>query len=455
MLRNRRLFVASRTVLAVASAAAAVGLVAAHVASGPAATAADDDLVLTGPERDGSPHVRTFRPNGAPGGVEISAAGTSVSGATVAVGDITGDGVAEIVTGSGEGTSSALQVWSRDGKTMIAQTAPFGAFQGGVNVATAAIDGAAGHEIIVGAGPGGGPHVRILKLSGATFSEVSGFFAYDQGFRGGVFVAGAPGLLVTGAGAGGGPHIQVFGVSPTGERTTQAGFMAFEGRFPGGARVAVGEVDGDAALEVVVGAGRGGGPRVQVFNSDGSATGVDFFAYAPAFTGGVWVATASAVRNPGDRIITGAGPGGAPHVRVLGVTGTSITEVVGFYAYVQEFAGGVRVAGFPAASGNSGTTTTTAGGATTTGGAGATTTTAPCTGTRLPNGTCVPAGGTTTTTGSGGTTTTAAGGATTTTAAPTTTTAAPATTTTAGPGASTTTTACDGTVVGSNCVPVP
>jgi hypothetical protein len=63
---------------------------------------------------------------------------------------------------------------------------------GGVEVAaTINPDGTA--EIITGAGPGGGPHVRIF--SGATGQQlqqnaVDSFFAFARTFAGGVFVGG-------------------------------------------------------------------------------------------------------------------------------------------------------------------------------------------------------------------------------------------------------------------------
>ena len=41
--------------------------------------------------------------------------------------------------------------------------------------------------IVTGAGPGGGPHVRIFSRTGALIDR--GWFAYDRSFRGGVNVA--------------------------------------------------------------------------------------------------------------------------------------------------------------------------------------------------------------------------------------------------------------------------
>src|SRR4029079_11796360 len=55
-------------------------------------------------------------------------------------------------------------------------------------------------DLITGAGPGGGPHVRAF--SGLDHSELASFFAYPASFAGGVFVAwqgtadsGAPQLV--------------------------------------------------------------------------------------------------------------------------------------------------------------------------------------------------------------------------------------------------------------------
>ncbi len=42
-------------------------------------------------------------------------------------------------------------------------------------------------DIVTGAGPGGGPHVRVF--SGVDLAVLASFFAYDPGFHGGVSVA--------------------------------------------------------------------------------------------------------------------------------------------------------------------------------------------------------------------------------------------------------------------------
>jgi hypothetical protein len=44
---------------------------------------------------------------------------------------------------------------------------------------------------------------------------------------------------------------------------------------------------------------------------------LDFFAYAPSFSGGVTVASGDVNNDQRDDVITGAGAGGGPHVNIF------------------------------------------------------------------------------------------------------------------------------------------
>ena len=263
-------------------------------------------------------------------------------GVFVAAGDLDDDNMDEIVTGADTGGGPHVRTFEPTGagrKSFIVY--PQG-FRGGVRVAVGNTDALGADELITAAGPGGGPHVRVLKNE---TQGVASFMAYTPGFTGGVYVAtgnvdGLPGdEIITGAGAGGGPHVRVF----KGDGTPLAGFMAYSPAFTGGVRVGTVDVNGDGRDEIVTGAGPGGGPHVRIVDLTGRALG-SFFAYPQTFTGGVHVAGIPADQSsssPSEWIVTGAGESGGPHVRMFDLTGA---EKGNFFAGRPTDKGGVRVA---------------------------------------------------------------------------------------------------------------
>ena len=66
------------------------------------------------------------------------------------------------------------------------------AFTGGVRVATADVNNDGTPDVIVAAGEGGGPHVRVFdgaELALGNIVDLQNFMAYDPAFTGGVYVA--------------------------------------------------------------------------------------------------------------------------------------------------------------------------------------------------------------------------------------------------------------------------
>jgi len=141
------------------------------------------------------------------------------------------------------------------------------------------------------------------------------------------------------AGPGGGPAIIVMD-SETG--TVLQTFFAFDPAFKGGIFVAIADFNSDGIMDIVVGAGSGGGPHVNIF--DGLTLNVlrSFFAYQENFSGGVSVAAIDINGNGFAELVTGAGIGGNSHVKVF--DGKTFEIISQWYAYPSDFKGGIFVA---------------------------------------------------------------------------------------------------------------
>jgi len=92
--------------------------------------------------------------------------------------------------------------------------------------------------------------------------------------------------------------------------------------------VALGDVDGDGLREIVTGAGRGGGPHVRIFKTDGALWGGSFFAYDSSERGGVNVAVGDVDADGRQEIVAGSGRGSIPRVRVYDGRGILKSEFV-------------------------------------------------------------------------------------------------------------------------------
>ena len=216
----------------------------------------------------------------------------------------------------------------------------------------------------VGADAGGAPLVTITFNNGTYVS----FFAYASTFTGGVRVAlgdinGDGNMdVITGAGPGGGPQVNVYNVNPsTGAVSLQKSFFAFSApSFTGGVYVATGRTNADIYEDIIVGTGATGGSRVQVYA--GSATGVvtsstlnDFFAYSPAFIGGVRVAAGDRDGDWIDEVITAPASNAGYNIKSFKTNGqgNSPTVVDNFFAFNNTISvGGLSIASGYLNSGN-------------------------------------------------------------------------------------------------------
>jgi hypothetical protein len=243
-----------------------------------------------------------------------------------ATGDINGDGVPDVVVGTGPGTVAAVRIF--DGATggILQDFYPFEDFTGGVFVAVGDMTGDNKAEVVVSPDVGGGPRVTIYR--GGSLVPMLNFFGIDDvNFRGGARTAlgdingDGNSDLVIAAGFGGGPRLsildgrQLSNLNIYGFLTSD--FYAFSDALRDGVYVSVGDVNGDGFAEVIIGAGPGGGPRVLVLSGQTILTEggpvatrrpvANFFAGDPKSRNGVFVSARNLDDDAKSDLVVGGG----------------------------------------------------------------------------------------------------------------------------------------------------
>jgi hypothetical protein len=171
------------------------------------------------------------------------------------------------------------------------------------------------------------------------------------------------GVLAVGTGAGYAPFVLLYHDSNNDgvpDAAPYAGFPVLRPYFTGGVQVAVGHFTSNTTLDVVVAAGPGGPPLIQVFHLNASdvPTGnpeTFFPPIAHSFTGGLNIARYHSGGATFDSLAVSLGAGSTPSVFLYN-DGTTLngavpndgklgnSQIDSFLAYAQTFHAGVRIA---------------------------------------------------------------------------------------------------------------
>ncbi len=191
--------------------------------------------------------------------------------------------------------------------------------------------------IAVGTGAGVASRVAALNTDGATRFVAAAYAGYSGGVRVASGDVTGDGFedVITAPAPGAPPHVKVFdGVTGAEVRS----FFAFDPAFVGGLFVAAGDVTGDGRADIVVGTATATS-HVKVFDGVTGAEVRGFLAF-PGFAGGVAVAAGDATGDGRADVIVGTALGSS-HVKVF--DGISGAERQSFLAFAPGFAGGLSV----------------------------------------------------------------------------------------------------------------
>ena len=318
------------------------------------------ETLVTGSDKGPPAKVRVY--DGLTSGLRFTLTpyGSFTGGVRVATADVTLDGIPDIITAPGPGTALPVKVFNgTDGTpvaTAIGSFFPFGTtFKGGINVAAGDVNGDGFKDVIVasnaGGGSGVGGHVKVF--SGGDGSQLLDFQAFGSSIAGGVRLAAADfdrdgdTEIVAATGAGVRSRVKVF--DGTGNLFTSPALPNFvNDYFPAGTStfgvfVAAGDVTGDGIPDIVTGAGPGGPPRVKVFSGVNGSVLASQAVFGGTFTGGVRVALVD--RNGDGRYDLGIAPGSGRTTRIQILDPFTLQVLDSFDAFAAAFTGGAFVGG--------------------------------------------------------------------------------------------------------------
>lgn len=265
--------------------------------------------------------------------------GDKFHGLNFQLADVNNDGVSEIVSGAVAGDQPFVRVIDFQGKIISSFLAYDINFRGGVNVSAGDVDSDGKVEIVVAPESKSDPTIKIFNQNGQLERE---FLAFNKDFKNGINIAvgdvdgDKKDDIVAGPKSGLLPKIKIFDE----KGNLKNSFIAFSASVLSGANVAISDLNNDGKKDILAGAGAGSRSYVNGYDYNGKKL-FGFEAYNSKFLGGVKVAARDWDGNGKIDIITAAGKGGGPHVKMFNTDGTMISQI---FPWPNGFTAGINIA---------------------------------------------------------------------------------------------------------------
>jgi len=265
---------------------------------------------------------------------------STVEGLNIAVADLDNDKKTEIIVAAGQNEKPLVKILDNQGNFKSEFLAYDEDYKGGIKAIATDLYNDSSLEIITAQNEGGNSEIKIFDRFG---NKLFGFFAFDKKLTGGASIsAGDVNLdsqkeIIVGAGYGQEPVVKIF----SNYSNFLSSFYAYEKSFKGGINIIAADINNDKSAEIITAPLVDKEPKIKIFNNQGKLQN-EFLAYDKSFLGGVNLASGDIDNDNQMEILTGPGFGGGAHLRAFDANGKlKIDPRVFVYT---NFRGGISIA---------------------------------------------------------------------------------------------------------------